>query len=214
VSGTYKQFRQDLAALGLPTQRQYESRSTFRNLALSAGASEFHVNLVTHPKPKRASDYYTRLEMQWPCMCEAVLAIDAGAWDGALACSRRDEVTVGVTERVTVEGTTKEEPPVPLREAGGELEREEGFDPGVITGFSRLHEPPDFHSQSSTKPADASGRIATERDAGDIQERASPLPAPSPELFMAGRAGAPRSAVEEILKRAVDQAAALRGGVA
>ncbi len=82
VSGTYKQFKQDLETLGLATQRQYESRSTFRNLALSAGAAEFHVNLITHPKPKRASDYYTRLEMQWPGMCEAVVAIDASAWDG------------------------------------------------------------------------------------------------------------------------------------
>jgi integrase len=52
VSGTDKQFKQDLETLGLPTQRQYESRSTFRNLALSTGASEFHVNLITHPKPK------------------------------------------------------------------------------------------------------------------------------------------------------------------
>jgi hypothetical protein len=59
-SGSYKQFMQDLETLGLPAQRQYESRSTFRNLALSAGASEFHVNLITHPKPKRASDFYTR----------------------------------------------------------------------------------------------------------------------------------------------------------
>ena len=54
----------------------YESRSTFRNLAMSAGATEFHLNLITHPKPKKASDFYTRLEMQWPKMCEAVLAID------------------------------------------------------------------------------------------------------------------------------------------
>lgn len=37
VSGTYKHFQFDLEALGFPIQRQYESRSTFRNLALSAG---------------------------------------------------------------------------------------------------------------------------------------------------------------------------------
>lgn len=103
------------------------------------------------------------------------------------------------------------------------MEREKGFEPGVIAGFSRLHETPDLHSQSSTKPSDASGRIATAPDAGDIQERSSPLPAPSPELFIAAgvtvaegasRAGAPRSAVEQFLRRAVDQAAALRGEVA
>jgi len=111
VSGTYKQFKQDLETLGLPTQRQYESRSTFRNLALSAGASEFHVNLITHPKPKRASDYYTRLEMQWPGMCEAVVAIDAAAWDGALGGAAGDEVTVEVTARVTVRRERQRKPP-------------------------------------------------------------------------------------------------------
>lgn len=57
--------RHDIAAVGLPKQRQYESRSTFRNLALRAGASEFHVNLITHPRPQKAADFYTRLEMQW-----------------------------------------------------------------------------------------------------------------------------------------------------
>jgi hypothetical protein len=103
------------------------------------------------------------------------------------------------------------------------MEREKGFETRIIPGFSRLHETPDLHSQSSTNRADASGRIAMAPDAGDIQERSSPLPAPSPELFIAAgvaaadgavRAGAPRSAVEEILRRAVDQAAALRGEVA
>ncbi len=153
VSGSYKQFMQDLETLGLPAQRQYESRSTFRNLALSAGASEFHVNLITHPKPKRASDFYTRLEMQWPGMCEAVVAIDAAAWDGRAAAPLAlrqaqgerevrvlgsatatlgdpagDEVTVEVTERVTVEGTAKEKPPTSLRKSGVTLEREKGFE--------------------------------------------------------------------------------------
>ena len=87
VSGTYKQFKQDLETLGLAIQRQYESRSTFRNLALSARASEFHVNLITHPKPKRASDYYTRLEMQWPGMCEAVLDRSGGLGRSERRCS-------------------------------------------------------------------------------------------------------------------------------
>jgi integrase len=128
VSGTYKQFKQDLATLDLPAQRQYESRSTFRNLALSAGASEFHVNLITHPKPKRASDYYTRLEMQWPGMCDAVLAIDSGAWEGAPAGAPRGEVTVRVTSRVTAKGTTNEKPPASLRKPGVTLEREKGFE--------------------------------------------------------------------------------------
>ena len=73
--------------------RQYESRSTFRNLALSTGANEFHLNLITHPKPKKASDHYTRLEMQWEAMCQAVLTIDAKAWAGMPEGFGTDEVT-------------------------------------------------------------------------------------------------------------------------
>jgi hypothetical protein len=124
VSGTYKQFLVDLAAVGFPAQRQYESRSTFRNLAMSAGATEFHLNLITHPKPKKASDFYTRLEMQWPKMCEAVLAIDPEAWAGTPAAVTQDEVTVGVTGK----GTTKEKPPTTLTIVRGKLEREKGFE--------------------------------------------------------------------------------------
>jgi hypothetical protein len=53
-----------------------------------------------------------------------------------------------------------------------------------------------------------------------LQVASAPLPAPTPELFIAAglaagnsaaQAGAPRSVAEEILKRALDQAAALRG---
>jgi len=124
VSGTYKQFKADLETVGIATQRQYESRSTFRNLALSAGASEFHLNLITHPKPKRASDFYTRLEMQWPGMCEAVLAIDPAAWEGTPATVTSDEVTI----RVTNKGTIKEKPPITLGIIGGTMEREKGFE--------------------------------------------------------------------------------------
>ncbi len=124
VSATYKQFKADLAMVGIPAQRQYESRSTFRNLALSAGANEFHLNLITHPKPKRASDHYTRLEMQWSGMCAAVLAIDPAAWPGSPAAVTQDEVTVGVTGQ----GTTNDKPPTTLTIVGGELEREKGFE--------------------------------------------------------------------------------------
>jgi hypothetical protein len=68
-------FHADLKALGFPLQRAYESRSTFRNLLLQAGAQEFHVNMLTHAPVKQASDYYTRLEMQWPAMCDAILKL-------------------------------------------------------------------------------------------------------------------------------------------
>jgi integrase len=71
-------FHLDLGILGLPLQRAYESRSTFRNLLLQVGAQEFHVNLMTHAPAKQGSDYYTRLEMQWPAMCEAILKLKLG----------------------------------------------------------------------------------------------------------------------------------------
>ena len=48
---------------------------------MRAGASEFHLNLITHPKPKQSSDFYTRLDMQWEEMCRAVRAIDRDAWE-------------------------------------------------------------------------------------------------------------------------------------
>lgn len=124
VSTSYKQFQADLAAVGFAPQRQYESRSTFRNLALSAGASEFHLNLITHPKPKRASDFYTRLEMQWPGMCAAVLAVDPAAWARTPAAVTPGEVTV----RVTGKGTTNEKPPTTLELSGAHMEREKGFE--------------------------------------------------------------------------------------
>jgi hypothetical protein len=47
---------------------------------MRSGASEFHLNLITHPNPKQASDFYTRLDMQWEQMCRAVQAIDPEAW--------------------------------------------------------------------------------------------------------------------------------------
>ena len=53
-----EEFHADLDQLGIPRQRQYLNRSSFRNLLLAAGAKEFHVNLMTHPSPKQASDMY------------------------------------------------------------------------------------------------------------------------------------------------------------
>ena len=131
VSTSYKQFKIDLAAVGLEFQRQYESRATFRNLALSAGVSKFQVDLITHPKPAHGPDYYNRLDMLWSGLCEAVLAIDPAAWNGhptALPVREQGEVTTEVTIGVTVEGTTNEKPPRSLRNVGGNMEREKGFE--------------------------------------------------------------------------------------
>ena len=157
VSTTYKQFLVDLAAVGFDAQRQYESRSTFRNLALSAGVSKFHLNLITHPKPKQASDYYTRLEMQWPKMCEAVRAIGPEAW-GVTPASPQERVTAEVTVRVTGAARQNEKPPTSLRNVGGELEREKGFEP-QIDGFSRTYDTIDGDNRGSTERLDASRRV-------------------------------------------------------
>lgn len=89
-----EQFHADLDTLKIPRQRQYENRSTFRNLLLRAGAPEFVVNLMTHPSPKQASDFYTRIEMQWPAMCSAILLLDHEAW--------RPQPEGGITAGVTV----------------------------------------------------------------------------------------------------------------
>jgi integrase len=127
VSTSYKQFLADLARVGIGLQRQYESRATFRNLALSSGVPKYQVDLITHPKPTQGPDFYYRLDMLWSGQCAAVSAIDAGAWSGRLT-SPREWVTPEVTPRVTPEAPQKQKPPTFLENVGGELEREKGFE--------------------------------------------------------------------------------------
>jgi len=69
------EFHADLDKLKIPRRRQYENRATFRNLLLCARAQEFHVNLMTHSKKEKASDFYTRIEMQFPALCDAILKL-------------------------------------------------------------------------------------------------------------------------------------------
>jgi integrase len=145
VTTTLLQFYADLAAVGLPKQRQYESRSTFRNLALRAGASEFHVNLITHPKPQKAADFYTRLEQQWEGMCRAVLAIDAGAWAGCAVADGAAEPASAPRRVVTVQGYSPPDPyasgweipkknaPPPLTGGGAQMVTPTGFEPMFST---------------------------------------------------------------------------------
>jgi integrase len=80
VQVTREAFLRDLAVLGLPPRRQYESRATFRNLARAHGAPKDMVNQITHPSPEAAADHYDRVEVLWPAMCRAVLAIPADPW--------------------------------------------------------------------------------------------------------------------------------------
>jgi len=121
---TGHQFKADLEVLGIPHQRQYESRATFRNLALRAGASEFHVNLISHPKPRKGADFYTRLEMQWEQMCLAVLAIDPSRWAGT---------GQGTGEGTVGEGT-KDKAPEPFGSGASVLAGPRGFEP-LAFGF-------------------------------------------------------------------------------
>ncbi len=73
VSG--RRWAADLVRLGRAHQRHYESRSTFRSLALAGGADEKDLDRLTHPSPKSASEMYTRTGIIWPRLCRAVLAI-------------------------------------------------------------------------------------------------------------------------------------------
>ncbi len=71
-----KRFQSDLERLGLRGGRtHYETRATFRSLAIAGGAPRAELDLITHPSPRDASDLYTRLEVVWPAMCRAVLAV-------------------------------------------------------------------------------------------------------------------------------------------
>lgn len=101
------------------------------------------------------------------------------------------------------------------------MEREKGFEPPAFPVVSRTYDDAQGDGRGSTRPADASGHVATEPDGGDVQGSAPrlSLPSPSPELFIAagaivaGRAASahqPRSAVDGYLRRAMDQADALR----
>ncbi len=75
-TGSGKYWTADLVRLGMSHQRHYESRSTFRSLALAGGADEKDLDRLTHPSPKTASDMYTRVGVIWPRLCRAVRAIE------------------------------------------------------------------------------------------------------------------------------------------
>jgi hypothetical protein len=103
------------------------------------------------------------------------------------------------------------------------MEREKGFESPAFPVFTRTYGTIEGDAGGSTRPADASGRVATWIHEGDDHGDPPPLPALTAELFItagaiaadrAAREHAARSKVEEILRRAVDHAAALRGEAA
>jgi integrase len=76
---SWRYFQEDLVAVGLAPQEHYETRATFRSLALAGGADLHAVDLITHPSPKQAKDLYERRRLLWPRLCEAVECIDVRA---------------------------------------------------------------------------------------------------------------------------------------
>jgi hypothetical protein len=99
------------------------------------------------------------------------------------------------------------------------MEREKGFESVVSRGVSGTYATLENSLAGSTRPLDASGRVATETVAGDTVSGAHGLPSVTPDLFLAAgfivadlasRSLAEPSILEQVLRRAVHQAAALR----
>ena len=223
VSTSYKQFMADLAAVGIDAQRQYESRATFRNLALSAGVPKYQVDLITHPKPTQGPDFYNRLDMLWTGLCEAVSAIGPGAWGltppSLTPPSPPERVTAEVTVRVTGAARQNDKPPTSLKNVGGKMEREKGFEPQIDPGFSRTYDTIDGDNRGSTERLDASRRVPSSPMRMTSGKPRPPCPnrrrrCSSPRgRSSATEAGAAEpSTVQGILRRAMDQAAAPSAG--
>lgn len=99
------------------------------------------------------------------------------------------------------------------------MEREKGFESPAAPVFSGPYDTTEGDVRGSTEPADASRRVATTLDEGDVSGAIAPLPAPTADLFLtagttiaalASQAQQAASDVERFLRRAVDQAAATR----
>ncbi|HET8540415.1 MAG TPA: hypothetical protein VFL83_11135 [Anaeromyxobacter sp.] len=74
-SHAWNRFQHDLDAVGFARQRHYETRSSFRSLALAGGAIEKDIDRITHPSPKEAKDLYERRRLLWPRLCDVVTRI-------------------------------------------------------------------------------------------------------------------------------------------
>lgn len=91
---SYRLWQRDLEQLGIVGQRHYETRSTFRSLALADPAvNERDLDRITHPSPKAASDLYDRPAILWPRLCAVVEAIKVTPHAGGEA--RRGLAVVG-----------------------------------------------------------------------------------------------------------------------
>jgi hypothetical protein len=95
------------------------------------------------------------------------------------------------------------------------MEPEKGFESVVSRAFSGTYAASENAPEGSTRPLDASVRVATETDAGDTRYGANDLPVPTPDLFLAAglivadraaQAHADALTVAELVGRAVQQA--------
>jgi len=102
------------------------------------------------------------------------------------------------------------------------MEREKGFESAKNPVISGTYECSRSDAEGSREPPEASDRVAKAPEEHRGEWTPSSLPTPSPDLFLvAGAVAADRAAlshaapadVEQILKRAVEQAAALRARV-
>lgn len=182
-------FHADLKLLGIPRQRQYENRSTFRMLLIGAGAPDFIVDRMTHPAVKQASDWYTRTEQLWPAMCEAILRLQHEAWNAPVG------VGTGVG---TGNGT-----------AGNQAENWRGVrdSNACINSAFRSITAPNLSAPLRTVPSLAIVPVPTVRDS------AGPLPAVTSDLFVQAAAIAAQRSPSEgasMLRRGLEQADAAR----
>lgn len=100
-----------------------------------------------------------------------------------------------------------------------QLEREKGFEPGISPDVSGTYAAPLNASQSPTRPLDASAQVETDTFEHDTGEELRALPDVAAELFVeagfnvalrATVGGVSAPALERIVRRAVEQATALR----
>jgi hypothetical protein len=120
------------------TRTHYETRSTFRSLALGGGAVERDLNRITHPSPREASDLYARLDEIWPVMCRAAECIHIEPREGVSPSSGEVAVQVADTGKTPVARPQKAKIPPSRGDLegvafGGKLARDTGFEPVALS---------------------------------------------------------------------------------
>ncbi len=103
-------FQVDCRHLGLTAQRHYQSRSTFRSLALANGADGIMLNPVTHLSEGEASDFYNRIGLLWPRLCQTVECVHRRASPDAPRQARGREVAPSPCPLAQLAGTSAGSP--------------------------------------------------------------------------------------------------------